>query len=570
MKKLNCLFLRNITLEPIEEMLVSNAKKYDMNIKTIFSDYDNILQSSLDLDFLKNKKIDVINVFLWLPNFSDTLSNRITSSSQKKINNEINRLNDFIQIVSKNLSRLEIPVIWTSMNLSYESTYGLFDYKFENSHENILGKINTSLKKIISVYKNFYYYDLTKSERSIGSKFLFDQRFWYTAKSPFSHDGFNQISKDLSEMLFSIFNKRSKCLVLDCDNVLWGGIVGENGVNGIKISNNGDSEFTDFQKEVINLQKSGIILAICSKNNIQDVFEVFEKRKDMILKKNDFTVIKANWKNKADNILEISKELNIGLDSIVFVDDSKFEIGLIKKFLPEVKTIHLPIETSEQNKSVLINSCYFKTINLTKEDKQRSSMYKAELKRKNLKNKTISLDTYLKSLGLEIIVRNPKLKDLNRVEQMTQRTNQFNLTTKRLNLNDIQKLSKNKNDYIYILDAKDKFGDYGTCGLSIVNVQNKNAYLEVFLMSCRIIGRGIENTFLSEVMSSVMKNEKKLKSFIGKYIPTKKNAQVKDFYINNNFSKNTKKGKILEYVIDSKRILKLKKNSHIKVERKFH
>lgn len=570
MKKLNCLFLRNITLEPIEEMLVSNAKKYDMNIKTIFSDYDNILQSSLDLDFLKNKKIDVINVFLWLPNFSDTLSNRITSSSQKKINNEINRLNDFIQIVSKNLSRLEIPVIWTSMNLSYESTYGLFDYKFENSHENILGKINTSLKKIISVYKNFYYYDLTKSERSIGSKFLFDQRFWYTAKSPFSHDGFNQISKDLSEMLFSIFNKRSKCLVLDCDNVLWGGIVGENGVNGIKISNNGDSEFTDFQKEVINLQKSGIILAICSKNNIQDVFEVFEKRKDMILKKNDFTVIKANWKNKADNILEISKELNIGLDSIVFVDDSKFEIGLIKKFLPEVKTIHLPIETSEQNKSVLINSCYFKTINLTKEDKQRSSMYKAELKRKNLKKKTISLDTYLKSLGLEIIVRNPKLKDLNRVEQMTQRTNQFNLTTKRLNLNDIQKLSKNKNDYIYILDAKDKFGDYGTCGLSIVNVQNKNAYLEVFLMSCRIIGRGIENTFLSEVMSSVMKNEKKLKSFIGKYIPTKKNAQVKDFYINNNFSKNTKKGKILEYVIDSKRILKLKKNSHIKVERKFH
>ena len=412
--------------------------------------------------------------------FSDTLSNRITSSSQKKINNEINRLNDFIQIVSKNLSRLEIPVIWTSMNLSYESTYGLFDYKFENSHENILGKINTSLKKIISVYKNFYYYDLTKSERSIGSKFLFDQRFWYTAKSPFSHDGFNQISKDLSEMLFSIFNKRSKCLVLDCDNVLWGGIVGENGVNGIKISNNGDSEFTDFQKEVINLQKSGIILAICSKNNIQDVFEVFEKRKDMILKKNDFTVIKANWKNKADNILEISKELNIGLDSIVFVDDSKFEIGLIKKFLPEVKTIHLPIETSEQNKSVLINSCYFKTINLTKEDKQRSSMYKAELKRKNLKKKTISLDTYLKSLGLEIIVRNPKLKDLNRVEQMTQRTNQFNLTTKRLNLNDIQKLSKNKNDYIYILDAKDKFGDYGTCGLSIVNVQNKNAYLEVF------------------------------------------------------------------------------------------
>lgn len=570
MKNLNCLFLRNFTMEPIEDSIINWSKSFDINLKPFFSDYDNIIQSSLNKNFIKKKNINIIVVFLWLPNFSDILANKLPSANEKKINEEIKRHKDFVQIVSNNLKKLKIPIIWVSSILPNQSIYGLFDYKFKFGHENILAKINGDLKRIISNFTNFYFFDLSKFEKNIGTKNFYDERLWYSVKSPFSYNGFEEISKGLSEIFFTINNKRSKCLVLDCDNVLWGGIVGENGVNKIKIRNsNGDSEYSDFQKEILNLHKSGVILAICSKNNIEDVEEVFEKREDMLLKLSDFTIVKANWNNKADNIIQISKELNIGLDSIVFVDDSKFEINLVNKFLPEVKTIHLEKEKSEQNRYKLTSSKYFLTSNLTKEDKLRNKMYKEEVKRTELKKKIVSIDEYLKSLDLQAIVRTPKIKDLERVEQMTQRTNQFNLTTKRYDSQGVQQLLKNKKNYIYILEAKDKFGSYGTCGLVILNIKNDNALIDVFLMSCRVIGRGIENLFLFETLKQISKKEKSIKNFIGEFISTKKNDQVKNFYANNGFKEQSSKNNSKKYLIQVKDLKKIEKKNYIILKKKF-
>lgn len=570
MKNLNCLFLRNFTMEPIEDSIIKWSKSFNINLKPFFSDYDNIVQSSLDQKFIKKKNINIIVVFLWLPNFSDILANKLPSSNEKKINEEIKRYKEFVQIVSNNLKKLKVPIVWVSSTLPNQSIYGLFDYKFKFGYENILARINGDLKKIISNFTNFYFFDLSKFEKNIGTKNFYDERLWYSVKSPFSFDGFEEISKGLSEIFFSINNKRSKCLVLDCDNVLWGGIVGENGVNNIKISNsNGDSEYSDFQKEVLNLYKSGVILAICSKNNFEDVEEVFKKRDDMLLKLSDFTIIKANWNNKADNIIQISKELNIGLDSMVFVDDSEFEINLVNKFLPEVKTIHLEKERSEQNRFKLASSKYFLTSSLTNEDRLRNKMYKEEVKRIELKKKIFSIDEYLKSLDLQAIIRTPNDKDLKRVEQMTQRTNQFNLTTKRYDSQGIKQLYDNKKNYILILEAKDKFGPYGTCGLIILNIKNNNAIIDVFLMSCRVIGRGIENLFLLESLKQISKKEKFIKNFIGEFIPTKKNEQVKNFYQDNGFIKQSSKNNSKKYSIKVKELKKIKKKNYITLKKKF-
>lgn len=570
MKNLNCLFLRNFTMEPIEDSIIKWSKSFNINLKPFFSDYDNIVQSSLDQKFIKKKNINIIVVFLWLPNFSDILANKLPSSNEKKINEEIKRYKEFVQIVSNNLKKLKVPIVWVSSTLPNQSIYGLFDYKFKFGYENILARINGDLKKIISNFTNFYFFDLSKFEKNIGTKNFYDERLWYSVKSPFSFDGFEEISKGLSEIFFSINNKRSKCLILDCDNVLWGGIVGENGVNNIKISNsNGDSEYSDFQKEVLNLYKSGVILAICSKNNFEDVEEVFKKRDDMLLKLSDFTIIKANWNNKADNIIQISKELNIGLDSMVFVDDSEFEINLVNKFLPEVKTIHLEKERSEQNRFKLASSKYFLTSSLTNEDRLRNKMYKEEVKRTELKKKIFSIDEYLKSLDLQAIVRTPNDKDLKRVEQMTQRTNQFNLTTKRYDSQGIKQLYDNKKNYILILEAKDKFGPYGTCGLIILNIKNNNAFIDVFLMSCRVIGRGIENLFLLESLKQISKKEKLIKNFIGEFIPTKKNEQVKNFYQDNGFIKQSSKNNSKKYSIKVKELKKIKKKNYITLKKKF-
>ena len=570
MKNLNCLFLRNFTMEPIEDSIIKWSKSFNINLKPFFSDYDNIVQSSLDQKFIKKKNINIIVVFLWLPNFSDILANKLPSSNEKKINEEIKRYKEFVQIVSNNLKKLKVPIVWVSSTLPNQSIYGLFDYKFKFGYENILARINGDLKKIISNFTNFYFFDLSKFEKNIGTKNFYDERLWYSVKSPFSFDGFEEISKGLSEIFFSINNKRSKCLILDCDNVLWGGIVGENGVNNIKISNsNGDSEYSDFQKEVLNLYKSGVILAICSKNNFEDVEEVFKKRDDMLLKLSDFTIIKANWNNKADNIIQISKELNIGLDSMVFVDDSEFEINLVNKFLPEIKTIHLEKERSEQNRFKLASSKYFLTSSLTNEDRLRNKMYKEEVKRTELKKKIFSIDEYLKSLDLQAIVRTPNDKDLKRVEQMTQRTNQFNLTTKRYDSQGIKQLYDNKKNYILILEAKDKFGPYGTCGLIILNIKNNNAFIDVFLMSCRVIGRGIENLFLLESLKQISKKEKLIKNFIGEFIPTKKNEQVKNFYQDNGFIKQSSKNNSKKYSIKVKELKKIKKKNYITLKKKF-
>ena len=557
-------------MEPIEDSIIKWSKSFNINLKPFFSDYDNIVQSSLDQKFIKKKNINIIVVFLWLPNFSDILANKLPSSNEKKINEEIKRYKEFVQIVSNNLKKLKVPIVWVSSTLPNQSIYGLFDYKFKFGYENILARINGDLKKIISNFTNFYFFDLSKFEKNIGTKNFYDERLWYSVKSPFSFDGFEEISKGLSEIFFSINNKRSKCLILDCDNVLWGGIVGENGVNNIKISNsNGDSEYSDFQKEVLNLYKSGVILAICSKNNFEDVEEVFKKRDDMLLKLSDFTIIKANWNNKADNIIQISKELNIGLDSMVFVDDSEFEINLVNKFLPEVKTIHLEKERSEQNRFKLASSKYFLTSSLTNEDRLRNKMYKEEVKRTELKKKIFSIDEYLKSLDLQAIVRTPNDKDLKRVEQMTQRTNQFNLTTKRYDSQGIKQLYDNKKNYILILEAKDKFGPYGTCGLIILNIKNNNAFIDVFLMSCRVIGRGIENLFLLESLKQISKKEKLIKNFIGEFIPTKKNEQVKNFYQDNGFIKQSSKNNSKKYSIKVKELKKIKKKNYITLKKKF-
>lgn len=570
MKKINCLFLRNCTIEPLEDSLIEYLKKFNIDIKPFFSDYDNIVQASLDENFIKKEKIDVIVVLLWVPNFSDILANQLQSSTGKKVNEEIKRHKEFLQIVSNNLKKIKLPVIWTSSILPNDSVYGFFDYKFKLSYENIQNILNEDIKKIIMDKDNFYFFDLSKSENKIGTKNFYDERLWYSIKSPFSYEGFREIAKNLGEIFNGIYSKRAKCLVLDCDNVLWGGIVGENGLANIKIRNpNGDSEYLDFQKEVLNLYNSGIILSICSKNNLKDVEEVFKKRKDMLLKLDYFTVVKANWNNKADNIIEISKELNIGLDSMVFVDDSKFEINLIKKFIPEVKTIHLDINESEKNRQKLLDSKFFTTSSLTNEDKLRNKMYKAEIKRTKLKEKIVNINDYLKSLDLQIIVRNPYKDDLKRVEQMTQRTNQFNLTTKRLNEFDVQSLNKSKNHFIYLLEARDKFGYYGICGLSVISHQNNLASIEIFLMSCRVIGRGIENLFLSEILKKVTLIKKKIVKFKAKYLPTKKNNQVENFYEDNGFSIKSVKNNKKEYIIKTIDLKKIKQTNHITIKKKF-
>ena len=324
---------------------------------------------------------------------------------------------------------------------------------------------------------------------------------------------------------------------MDCDNTLWGGIIGEDGLSGIALgSTYPGSAFLEFQKEILSLHSRGVILAICSKNNISDVEEVFRDHPAMILKMEHITSWEVNWDNKATNIMRIAKKVNIGLDSILFLDDSRFETELVKEKLPDVQTILLPKDKPFEYRWILSALGVFDNPVATNEDKLRTKFYSQDKLRKEELPDNMDLDGYCLSLETELTIGIVTEKTLPRISQQTQKTNQFNLTTYRYSEADISDLVSKPASDIYWISAKDKFGDMGIIGTCILRYKGRSAHIDTFLLSCRALGRKIEDKFLEEIC--YLANKKGMKTVVGKYIPTKKNQQVKTFYERNGFIKN--------------------------------
>lgn len=324
---------------------------------------------------------------------------------------------------------------------------------------------------------------------------------------------------------------RKKCLVLDLDNTLWGGILGEDGIEGIKIG--GDypgNAFLYFQEALIELSKIGVILTVCSKNNESDVLEAWSKNPFIKLNQTYISAYRINWNNKADNIRELAAELNIGLDSMVFVDDNPAERELVRQQLPMVAVPEFPqkpygLMTLYQT---LVKD-YFRTYELTEEDKQKTAQYKANAQRAQASAGFTNLTDYIKSLDIQIKLIPADKFNISRIAQMTQKTNQFNLTTQRYTEADISAFVE-KGVYVYCISVSDKFGDNGITGAVIINRNGNVADIDSLLLSCRILGKGIEDVFFKAMMN-ILKKEG-MDEVRATYLPTAKNAQVANFYDN--------------------------------------
>ena len=331
---------------------------------------------------------------------------------------------------------------------------------------------------------------------------------------------------------------RKKCLVLDLDNTIWGGILGEDGISGIRIS--GDypgNAFHDFQLLIKDVAESGIILCTCSKNNIENVRECFKKRDDMVLSFNDFVLHSINWDDKATRIAGIASKLNIGLDSIVFIDDNPRERELVKGALPEVCVPDFPEEPYELTGYFSkIFTDYFRSNGITDEDRNKKLQYKQMLKSEEFKRRFSDEDDFIRSLKIKLSTVKMDDTNITRFSQLINKSNQFNLTTKRYSENDLRRFEK-KGDLIYGLKVRDRFGDLGISGIAIVQIDDKNAEIDSFLMSCRALGRKIENEFLKAIMNMLYK--KGVRLVRAEYLPTKKNMLVKDFYTRFGFTKDS-------------------------------
>lgn len=534
--KLNLAILRNITVDPIVECLINDFAREDIGLKTYMGDFDKIFPEFLDSESnLFKFNPDVIAIHLNLSLISPKLIYEFSSLNKKGIEkckddvlSYFNKILDSAKFFPSTifiLHKFEIPIY---------PTFGIIDSKMSSMQGETIASLNKDITQLFSKNNNFQFVDNNRILSKLGEDRYYDYRYWSIGKAPYKINALSSFSKDYLRICRAKLGKNSKCLVLDCDNTLWKGIIGEDGISGIGLgSTYPGNNFVEFQKAILDLGNRGVILAIASKNNHEDVIDVLNNHPNMILREDKFAVIKANWNDKPTNIKEIASDLNIGLDSLVFIDDNKFETEMVKEFLPQVRTIHLPDDPSVYRNLIL--SCgFFDSLTYSNEDKNRGKMYKAESKRKVLKSSIDSIENYFESLEMKLTINKVDSFSIPRISQLTQRTNQFNLTTKRYSENDILGFSTNKNSDVLYAELEDKFGNMGIIGASIIVYNNLEATLDTFLLSCRVIGRGVEDRLLLETIKLAERN--KAVKILSKYEKSKKNNQVADFYDKRNFN----------------------------------
>ena len=350
-----------------------------------------------------------------------------------------------------------------------------------------------------------------------------DWKFYFLSQMVLNPRLAGDFRKWFDEQRRALALKRKKCLVLDLDNTLWGGVLGEDGIDGILVDGDYPGKAYHYWQEGIKeIERKGVILAICSKNNQTDVEDLFAAR-EMPLSLKDFACTRVNWNDKATNIREIAQELNIGLDSMVFVDDNPTERELIRQQLPMVSVPEWPSQPYELPMfyAQLVND-YFSVYTLTAEDKKKTEQYRQNANRAQAQAQFTDMEDFLRSLELKLTIAPATDVTIPRIAQMTQKTNQFNLTTKRYTEDDIRSLLA-KGAQIWTLAVEDRFGDNGITGLMIL-IPNNGWIIDTLLMSCRVLGKGIEKAFFKSVISRCQG------ALAAQYIPTAKNGQVADFY----------------------------------------
>jgi len=401
------------------------------------------------------------------------------------------------------------------------------EWNTEQSSREEMAKLNCALAKTSRALANVHIVDLQAAVEQYGLSQLIDHRMAIIAKAPFSAIGNKIIARQLVAAINAGLGSKAKCLVVDLDNLLWGGTIGEDGVEKLVIANDGlGRAFYDLQQAILALSNAGVVLAIVSKNNEEDAMEVLDKHPGMLLRSKHFAAHRINWQDKATNLKEIAEELNIGLNTIVFLDDSEHEREYVKSVLPSVIVPDMPKDPCDYQEFVA-SLPFFETFVLTNEDRKRSEMYVTERERKTLQHEASSVSDFLHSLEIKLKLEKPDAYNLSRIAQLTHRTNQFNLTTRRYSESEIQGLANDRWE-ILALSCSDRFGELGIIGVAMLTPPaNGSSRLDNLMLSCRVLGRGIEKAFLALILDHAKKA--KASEMWAEFIPTKKNVVAAEF-----------------------------------------
>ena len=514
-KPLDVLVLGQCTTNYLPPVITAWAWSEGMRVTVREGGYDQVIQDLAALD--EKSAPDVIVLLPW--------NQRLLASDARGVAARIEDEMNLLQQAWLQVARLKSKLVQVSYDWSGAGALGFALSSRRGGNIELVRQVNASLHAALP--RGAFLVDLESLSAWHGKSRFYDERNYHWMKQPFSTGGLSLLARKIAAGLRALVCGRRKVLVLDLDNTLWGGVVGELGPHGVALGGTPEGEsFAAFQKLVKQLKQSGVLLAVCSKNNDADAREPFEKRDDIILRLDDFASFQASWDGKPAAIRRIAEELNLGLDSFVFFDDNPAERAHVRAELPQVLVVEVPADPAQFVRA-LQDSLAFEAVDIGEADAERAAQYQAEAARRSMQTAAASPEDYLASLVMKASVEPVNEANLDRVVDLITKTNQFNLTTRRHSRAAVEQMIATPRSVCFAVKLQDKFGDYGLISVALALPSHDDAlHIDTWLMSCRAMGRTVEHFVLNHLVKAA--RDAGFTRLTGEYLPTAKNTPVRD------------------------------------------
>jgi FkbH-like protein len=545
--------LRSFTLEPVVPLLRAEAFVSGIDVTVRLGDFNAYPQEILDrsssvYSFAPETVILAVQTRdvapeLWT-GYADLSPDAVSASVARVIGSFQSWIRAFRRYSASNLivHTLEPPPT---------PSLGVLDGQSNASQSAAIRQVNDALRTDCAEHHGVYLLDYASLIARHGNSHWHDEKKWLTARMPISAGHLIHLAKEWLRFLAPLTGRIAKALAVDLDNTLWGGVIGEDGMNGIRLGQEyPGAPYQALQRTLLDLHRKGILLVVCSKNNLEDAMEAIENHPGMLLKPEHFSAMRINWGDKSESLREIATELNIGTDALAFLDDNPFERAQVHAALPDITVIDLSGDPSTYADAVR-HSPVFERLALSEEDRQRTALYAAGRAQSRAERDIPSKEDFYRSLEQEAEIVPLAPASLARISQLTQKTNQFNLTTRRYTEQQISEIASRPGWQVTSLRLRDRYGDHGLVGVTITHDDGDSCEIDTFLLSCRVIGRTVESAFLAYLADAA--RAKSMALLQGWFLPTRKNSPAKNFYAEHGFTQESSNGDGSLWILDLRR-----------------
>jgi FkbH-like protein len=542
--------VRSFTLEPVVPLLRAAAFYYRLYLQVQVGDYNAYMQEILDENSsLYSFNPDVAILAVRTADIAPALWNDYSGLATADVPAAVERVSGHLeQAVTAFRERSKAALILHTLEQPLRTAFGVLDSQLEISQSDTIQTLNREIRRMARQQTGVYVLDYDALVARHGRLLWQDERKLFSVRLPIAAHQLIRLADEWSRLLVPLSGRIAKALVVDLDNTLWGGVIGEDGMTGIKLGTDYPGvAYQMLQKAMQELSRKGILLAICSKNNPDDAIEVLEKHPGMLLRPADFSAIRINWNDKAQNLREIAAELNIGLDSVAFLDDNPFEREQVRSAFPEVFVLNLP-DDPIQYAAVIRDYPPFERLTLSTEDQHRTSFYAEQRERAEVEQNFQSKEDFFRYLQQEVEIAPMRPATLARISQLTQKTNQFNLTTRRYSEQQLTEMAGMPGCHVLAMRVKDRFGDHGLVGVAITHDKQDACEIDTFLLSCRVIGRSAETALLSAIAKDAA--ARGCNQLVGSFLPTRKNAAAKNFFCQSGFTCHRQDSEGSQWILD--------------------